>query len=134
MQPVDPHVLEGRNPWWKEAWEEQLTDTQRREVRRAIWRGRRVDDPRLLPFVYGSLAQARRALRWQVLLFLPPYAVLLGVWLYLACFDGSVSYCTFWSVLAVVWVLAVPIALVIRLRQLRRAERANTMGGGPSRG
>jgi hypothetical protein len=129
MQPVDPRVLEGRNPWWKEAWEEALTPAERREVRRAIWQGRRVEDPRLLPFVYGSLAQTRRAFRSWVVLALPLSAAMIGLWFYLACFDGSVSYCTFWSVLAVVWVIVVPIALLIRLRQLRRAERANTWGG-----
>jgi hypothetical protein len=74
-----------------------------------------------------TAAQRREVRRLGIAL--PFYAALMGLWLYLACFDGSVSSCTFWSVLAGGWVLAVPIALIVRLRQLRRAERANTWGG-----
>ena len=44
MRAVDPDVMVGRNPAWKEAWEEDLNDEQRRQVRQAVRRGRRLDE------------------------------------------------------------------------------------------
>ena len=63
MKPVRPEVLRGRNPWWREAWDE-LAPSDRRAIQEAMRQGMRVPEDRLLPFVYGYMAIERRSLRW----------------------------------------------------------------------
>jgi len=62
MDPVPAEVLEGRNPWWRQAWEE-LSAPDRHAVQQAWKTGTRVPDDRLLPFIYGLIAIERRQRR-----------------------------------------------------------------------
>ena len=55
MEPLDPAVFAGRDPEWREAWEERLDADSRRQVKSAIKDGSRLDDPALEPFLYGLM-------------------------------------------------------------------------------
>jgi hypothetical protein len=68
MEPIDPAVIEGRDPAWREWWEEHLDDTDRTRVESAVKDATRVSDPRLEPFVYGLIARSRRRLWLNVVL------------------------------------------------------------------
>ena len=81
METVPAQVLEGRNPWWREAWE-NLPASDQDAVKQAWRYGRRVSNDRLLPFIYGLMARERRLSRWMCL----PWAragALIGVNAYL---------------------------------------------------
>src|SRR5437016_35746 len=80
MKAVDPDVLIGRDLAWKEAWEDHLTDEQRREARRAVMRGRTLGNAQLVPYLVGLLARERRNLRWKVLIWIGMF----GLWLFVA--------------------------------------------------
>ena len=49
MDPVHPQVLQGRDPWWREALEDRLDDDARRRLERAVRSGQPVSDPELEP-------------------------------------------------------------------------------------
>lgn len=121
MRPVDPDVFVGRNPAWKEAWEEDLTDDQRRQVRRAVVRGRRLDDPKLAPYLSGLLAQALRSLRWSAVLLIAMFSMWLTV--------GIVSKSSFghWYGFGLASVISIggAVSLLIRRYLLVRAHRLN---------
>ena len=129
MEPVHPEVLNGRNPWWREAWM-KLSPSQRTAVWDAMKLGRRVPDDDLLPFVYGLMAIERRTLRWIWPRFIWVEGIT-GVWIYFACFRIATPRWECWMFVALAF--AGVIALIIRLlmgrRRLRRAEGSNLWGG-----
>jgi hypothetical protein len=127
MEPVQPEVLQGRNPWWREAWEE-LDPRDRKAVNEAISRGKRVPDERLLPFVYGLLAISRRRLRWVWLQVLN-IELLASIWIYFTCLRPSSVGGFCWLVaIAVLGLAALPTRLALGRRRLGRAEAANLWG------
>lgn len=128
MQPVPSQVLEGRNPWWREAWE-NLTPSQRTAVADAMNLGRRVPSDDLLPFVYGLMAIEGRRLRWVW-----PYAVLLlainTVWIYFTCFRHPAPgwQCGMFVATGLLALIAAPLRIAWGRRRLRNAEQANLWG------
>jgi hypothetical protein len=65
MEPIDPAVFVGRDPEWREAWEE-LDAESRRRVTAVVTDGSRLDDPALEPFLYSLIARRRRHHRWRI--------------------------------------------------------------------
>jgi hypothetical protein len=133
VKPIHPEVFTGRNPWWREAWED-LPPSDSKAVKDAMRRGTRVPEDRLLPFVYGLIAIERRTLRWvwlQVVLV----EAMAGFWVYVHCFrpSGSTGFCWFFVLIMVLGVAALPLRLALGGRRLRRAESANLWGRGAQR-
>lgn len=62
VEPIDPMVFEGRDPAWREWWEERLDAADRMQVEHAVRNATRVSDPRLEPFVWGLIAWSKRGL------------------------------------------------------------------------
>ena len=121
MNAVDPDVLVGRGLAWKEAWEEDLSDRQRREVRRAVMRGRKLDNGTLIPYLLGLLARERRTLRWKMVLWPAPFAL----WLFVGI-QAKNTFGRWYSLgLAGVWFVGGAIAFWVQGRWLGRAERLN---------
>jgi hypothetical protein len=121
VRALDPDVFVGRNPAWKEAWEEILSQGQRRQVRRAVMRGRSLDDSELAPFVMGLLAREKRSLRWK-----PVVLIAMSIlWL----FAGVVSRSSFnrWFYLCLATVVAIggTASYFVQQTWLERAERLN---------
>lgn len=119
---IHPEVLNGRNPWWREAWEE-LSPEERESIKRAFRSGERVPDGGL-PFAYGLLAIERRRLRWMPLQLLWVEA-LVGVWIYFHCVRARSFWCWMFIAIAVLGVAGTIYTFVTVRRRLRRAERAN---------
>lgn len=118
--------MEGRNPWWREAWEE-LPAADREAVKRAWKQGTRVPDDRLLPFIYGLIAIERRRRRWAWLGWLS-LGLLAGLWTYLTCVRVPSAFCWVYTAIDIVWIAALPTRLVLSERRVRRAEGANLSG------
>ncbi len=125
--PVDPSVFQGRGPEWRLAWDERLTPAERAEVRRAVRRGARVDDPHLEPYVYGFMAIRRRELRSWLFTNVPIGTAFLALMLYMGPRRTS-GVDWFWVGVAAFWITAVPLNLWWRTSRLRRAERLNAHG------
>jgi len=56
MEPIDSAVFAGRDPEWREAWEE-LDAESRGRVTATIKDGSRLDDPVLEPFLYPAVPE-----------------------------------------------------------------------------
>jgi hypothetical protein len=122
-------VLQGRNPDWRTAWLGGLGPEDRREVRQAIRYGRRVSDSRLAPFVFGIGAQWRRWI-WAIPVGGLLQLALISIWIYMSCVVHweTLFYrfsCGLYVLMALVWLVAVPMFLRHRFRRLRQAEEAN---------
>src|SRR6266511_4959646 len=128
MRAVDPEVLIGRDPAWKEAWEEHLTDEERREVRRAVTRGRTLDNAELAPYLMGLLAREQRNLRWKVVLWIGMFAL----WLFAAIAAGSSFGHWFYLGLAAVFFVSGIVSFWVQRTWLARAERLNLSGVRPT--
>lgn len=134
MQSVHPQVLDGRNPWWREAWME-LSPSQRTAVWDAMNLGLRVPDDALLPFVYGLMAIERRTLRWIWPRFIWVEAIS-ALWIYVMCFRRAAPGWECWMFLAIALagLIALPVRIAIGKRRLRNAEEANLWGSRQSPG
>jgi hypothetical protein len=66
VDPVDPDVFAGRDPAWRQAWEELLDAESRKRVEDAIKNDDKLDEPTLEPFVYGLIARRRKRHRWRM--------------------------------------------------------------------
>ena len=128
MEPIDASVFEGRNPAWREWWENKLDEGARTQVEDAVRKGTGINDPSLEPFVYGLIARARRGLKLKIvqMAFL---AVLSGSWVLLTAAKAPWWH-AFWIVLFLVDVTAVPWTLRLKARSLTLAERE--LGSAPN--
>ena len=124
MGAVDPEVFHGRNPWWREALEQNLHPEERRKVRTAVNWGRRVEERHLVPYVYGLIAIVRRSLGWRIPLFAAS-VVHAAVWVYVSCFRGF-GPCSFWLPFGGVVSLIGTAGLLFQIRSLRKADELNT--------
>ena len=118
---VDPDVLAGRDPAWREAWEDRLTHKQRREIRRAVIRGRRLGDEELMPYLVGLLARERRRLRWKAL----PLLGIASLWLLAGALAKSSGVRWFVVVAGVLFVVGTWASLWLQRRWLDRSEALN---------
>jgi hypothetical protein len=128
VKPIHPAVLQGRNPWWREAWE-ALQPPDRKAIKEAMRRGTRVPEDRLLPFIYGLVAIERRTLRWVWIQVVWVEAAA-GFWVYFYCFrPPSIDpFCWFFVAVMVLGLAALPVRLALGRRKLQRAEAANLWG------
>lgn len=106
-------------------WEEQLDETARRRIRRAIWRGHALVDPGEAVVAVARARSMRRAVKWTVLL-----NVAIGVFFVVLLFSlvQLPAPPTFWwqvTIVSLPVVLSPPLGW-LRRRQLDRAIRANT--------
>jgi hypothetical protein len=118
---VDSDVLAGRNPAWREVWDDQLTDSERRDLRRAVMRGGHLDDEELMPFLVGLLARERRSLRWKPL----PLLGIAALWLVAAALAKSSGVRWFFLLAGSLYILGVGASLWVQRRWLDRSERLN---------
>ena len=127
MEPIDPAVFEGRDPAWREWWEERLDQRSRTRVEDAVKTGRRPDDPDLEPFVYGLISRKRRRLRWRVLQLL----ILLPLSAWWAYFNPIPFFKVIFFAALIVGLTFVPWKLRRESRQLSRVEQTlgSTRGG-----
>jgi hypothetical protein len=127
MQPIPPQVLEGRNPWWREAWEE-LPASDRSAVKEAWNEGpqRSTASLHLRPHRHRGAASALglASVGWS--------GLLIGVWGYLTCFRTPSAFCWFYGAMTIVWVAALPTRLILGRRRVKRAEAANLAGPRPN--
>jgi hypothetical protein len=121
VQPVDPQVFEGRDPWWRMAWEESLTAQERRRIRRAVRTGTRLNEPALEPVLIGLIARERRSLRWRWLLW-PIQVTIPAAWLWATAVVHPSGWRWMWWPLLALAVVGVPAAMLIRRRRLARAD------------
>lgn len=128
MEPIDASVFEGRNPAWREWWENKLDEGARKHVEDAVRNGTGINDPNLEPFVYGMIARERRGLKLKIaqMAFL---AVVSGSWVLLTA-TKTPWWHGFWITLFLVDVTAVPWTLRRKARSLPLAERK--LGSAPS--
>ena len=125
MHPLDPDVFAGRDPAWREAWEELLDTESRKRVEDVIKNGDRLGDPALEPFVYGLIARRRRRHRWRIVQAALMF-VIAGVWVVATTVVRPSPLGWFWIALLVVVVTVVPFKLRLEGRALDRAEEAQT--------
>lgn len=116
MEPTDPRVFEGRDPAWREWWEERLDHDDRVRVENAVKDGTRVSDPRLEPFVYGLIARSRRGLWAKVAL----NVVLVGTTGIQAALNPR--WHGFWVAMFLIALTAVPWKIWMDARRLARAK------------
>lgn len=125
MQPVDPQVFEGRDPWWRMASEESLTAQERRRIQRAVRTGARLNDPSLEPVLIGLIARERRSLRWRMLLLWPVSVAITAVWVWETMVVRPSNWRWMWTALLLLVVLAVPPRVLILRKRLARADPSN---------
>jgi hypothetical protein len=125
VDPVDPDVFAGRDPAWREAWEELLDPESRKRVEDAIKGGDRLDDPALEPFVYGLIAWRRKRLRWRIVQAVILF-VIAGVWVIETTVIRPSPLSWFWIAVLVIIVTVIPFKLRLEKRALDRAEEAQT--------
>jgi hypothetical protein len=125
MEPVDPAVFVGRDPQWREAWEERLDAEGRRRVRAAVTDGSRLDDAVLEPYVYGLIARRRRQLRWRVLQGVFTLAIV-SAWVVATTVIRPSLWSWFYIPLLVACLTVLPLALLRERHRLDRAALAQT--------
>ncbi len=123
MEPVDPAVLEGRNPQWRESWEGRLSQSARTRVEEAVKHGRPLEDPQLEPFVRGLLARTRRRYRWMLLLYLA-ITIEAGFWAYATAVSRPSFLSLFWVPVFAFGLTVVPFRIGSRFRGLASVEQA----------
>ena len=122
-------ILEGRDPVWREAWEERLTQSERDEIDRAIAEGRGPLETRLAPFVVGAARRKKRGGRWMALLGLHNLAVG-SLFLYFNCrnFGGAehqTVFCLLWIVIVGTLLTLVPLGWQRGAARAKAAESAS---------
>jgi len=121
---IDPDVFIGRNPAWRQAWE-NLDARARMEVANAVKEGVRVSDPGLEPFVYGLIARGRSRHRWGLVL-----AVLsLGqgvFWVIATTVIRPSAFKWLWIVAVATEVAVIPFLIRADSQRLNKAEAAQT--------
>lgn len=122
-------VLRGRSPDWRTAWLGGLSPADRREIQEAVNQGRRVSDARLAPFVFGIGARWRRWI-WVIPVVAVFHLGLISVWIYVSCgvhFESLFYrfWCGFYVLMALIWLIGIPLFLRHRYRRLKQAEEAN---------
>lgn len=129
MEPVAADVASGRDPAWREAWEERLDDTSRRLVRDAVKNGTAVQDPDLVPFVTGLVARKRRSLRSSTGLWAASTLATV-FWVYATTLRRpSTLFAVFWLAMLIVCVTVIPLRLRSARRTLARCQSAQGITG-----
>jgi hypothetical protein len=120
MEAVDAAVLEGRDPAWREWWEERLDQASRTRVENAVKYGKPLKEPSLQPFVYGLIARKKRRLRWKI----PQLVFLVALSMWWAYSTRIPFFRLFFVVLLILEFTLIPWRLREESRQLARAEQA----------
>ena len=103
-------ILDGRDPVWREAWEEHLSQADREEVDRSLLEGRAPEESRLAPFVIGAARKKLRGGRWMALSGLLTLTVG-SLMLYFNCLNfGRAGHNT---VLCLIWIAIVGTLLTV---------------------
>ena len=123
MNPVDPDVFAGRDPAWREAWEDGLDLPDREQIVKAVRVGARVADPELEPFVYGLIARRRRQNRWRLVQALVALSIS-GSWAYMTTVVRPSAIKWFWIVSFAIALVAIPVLIRAEARRLDKAESA----------
>lgn len=123
MNPVDPDVVAGRDPAWREAWEAGLDLTEREQVVKAVRTGVRVADPGLEPFVYGLIARRRRQNRFRLVQVVVAL-VISGSWVYVTTIVRPSGFKWFWILSFAIALVAIPVLIRAETRRLDKAESA----------
>ena len=125
MEPVEAAVFAGRDPQWREAWEERLDAEGRRRVTGALKDGSRLDDPVLEPYLYGLIARRRRQLRWRVLQGVFTLAITTA-WVVATTVIRPGLWSWFYIPLLIFGLTVLPLALLRERRRLDKAELVQT--------
>ena len=123
MNPVDPDVFAGRDPAWREAWEDGLDLPDREQIVKAVRVAARVVDPELEPFVYGLIARRRRQNRWRLVQALVALSIS-GSWAYMTTVVRPSAIKWFWIVSFAIALVAIPVLIRAEARRLDKAESA----------
>jgi hypothetical protein len=123
VEPVRPDVLAGRDPAWREAWEDDLDVDQRQRVVHALRTGVRMQDEQLEPFVYGLIARRRRQNRWRLIQIVVALWIS-GFWTYVTTVVHPSAAKWFWIASFMVALVAMPVLVRAEAKRLDRAEAA----------
>jgi hypothetical protein len=124
VDPIDPDVLAGRDPSWREAWG-RLDSGSRLRVQDALKRGTRLDDATLEPFIYGLIARRRRQRKWRIAQAAITTSIA-GYWVVATTLIRASAFGWLWVPLFVMYLVGLPLALRHEARKLDRAEFAQT--------
>ena len=127
MDRMKPEVFAGRDPAWREAWEDDLDVDQRQQVVNALRTGARVQDERLGPFVYGLIARRRRQNRWRLVQIVVALWIS-GFWTYVTTVVHPSAAKWFWIASFVVAFVALPVLVRGESKRLDKAEAAQRVG------
>jgi hypothetical protein len=123
MSALSPDVFAGRDPAWREAWEEDLDVAQRQQVVNALRAGVRVQDEQLEPFVYGLVARRRRQNRWRLVQIVVALWIS-GLWIYVTTVVHPSAAKWFWITSFVIALVALPVLVRGESKRLDKAEAA----------
>jgi len=128
MEGIDTAILQGRDPPWRTAWEQELDDDERARVEACIADATRMTDPRLAPFVLGRIARSRRAVQRRAVVMLVLIAITFLSLVGIALFRPGAWRFAYVGVL----VAELLIAPWLVTRPARRLDRARRAQGPPS--
>lgn len=128
MEPAAADIASGRDPAWREAWEERLDEPSRAMLLDALKNGAAVRDPNLAPYVAGLIARKRRALRSSTALSV---VVTLGTlfWVYATAVRRPSPLAVFWVAMFLLCITLLPLRLWSARRALAKCELAQAASG-----